>query len=183
MGMDQTVTFSQAPPTWATVSDLLTRRGFLVQTRMIDGQLAFPDEVPPDAWKELRLGTPIEDALLAAYGPIEVYGFHALEALQAMIERREGGEVGVRASPAPGKPRTVTFSTCSSWADTSLMPLLGPAAVHGASLWISRLRSVTSPAPRVMTRSPLLTRDRSAGASAWSSCRPNSTRSMPAFIR
>ena len=46
---------------------------------------------------ELRLGTPIEDALLAAYGPIEVYGFHALEALQAMIERREGGEVGVKA--------------------------------------------------------------------------------------
>ncbi len=25
---------------------------------MIDGQLAFPDEVPPDEWKELRLGTP-----------------------------------------------------------------------------------------------------------------------------
>jgi hypothetical protein len=26
--------------------------------RMIDGALAFPDEMPPEAWQELRLGTP-----------------------------------------------------------------------------------------------------------------------------
>jgi hypothetical protein len=26
--------------------------------RMIDGQLAFPDETPPDDWKELRVSTP-----------------------------------------------------------------------------------------------------------------------------
>jgi hypothetical protein len=59
MGMDQTVSFAgKAAPTWAAVSDLLARRGFPVQTRMIDGQLAFPDEAPPDEWKELRLGTP-----------------------------------------------------------------------------------------------------------------------------
>jgi hypothetical protein len=59
MGMEQTVSFAgKATPTWGAVSDLLTRRGFPVQTRMIDGQLAFPDEVPPDDWKELRLGTP-----------------------------------------------------------------------------------------------------------------------------
>src|SRR5260370_38690996 len=59
MGMEQTVSFAgKAMPTWGAVSDLLTRRGFPVQTRMIDGQLAFPDEVPPHDWKELRLGTP-----------------------------------------------------------------------------------------------------------------------------
>jgi hypothetical protein len=55
----------------------------------------------PVTWRrpelELALGTPIEDALVAAYGPIEVYGFHALETLQVMIERRHGGESGVRA--------------------------------------------------------------------------------------
>ncbi len=57
--MEQTVSFAgKAMPTWGAVSDLLTRRGFPVQTRMIDGQLAFPDEVPPHDWKELRLGTP-----------------------------------------------------------------------------------------------------------------------------
>lgn len=55
----------------------------------------------PVTWRrpelELPLETPVEDALVAAYGPIEVYGFHALETLQVMIERRKGGESGVRA--------------------------------------------------------------------------------------
>jgi hypothetical protein len=56
--MDRTVSFAGAVPTWAEVYDLLARRGFPVQTRMIDGQLSFPDEVPPENWRELRVGTP-----------------------------------------------------------------------------------------------------------------------------
>lgn len=55
----------------------------------------------PVTWRrpelELPINAPIEDALVAAYGPIEVYGFHALETLQCMIERRRGGETGVKA--------------------------------------------------------------------------------------
>jgi hypothetical protein len=55
----------------------------------------------PVTWRrpelELPLASVVEDALVAAYGPIEVYGFHALEALQAMVERRKGGETGVKA--------------------------------------------------------------------------------------
>jgi hypothetical protein len=55
----------------------------------------------PVTWRrpelELPLESPVEDALIAAYGPIEVYGFHALEALQVMLERRRGGESGVKA--------------------------------------------------------------------------------------
>jgi hypothetical protein len=55
----------------------------------------------PVTWRrpelELPLNTVIEDALVAAYGPIEVYGFHALETLQVMAERRKGGETGVKA--------------------------------------------------------------------------------------
>jgi hypothetical protein len=55
----------------------------------------------PVTWRrpelELAAGPQVEDALVAAYGPIEVYGFHALEALQAMVERRKGGETGVKA--------------------------------------------------------------------------------------
>jgi hypothetical protein len=54
----------------------------------------------PVTWRrpqlELPLGTQVEDALVAAYGPVEVYGFHALEALQVMAERRKGGETGVK---------------------------------------------------------------------------------------
>jgi len=55
----------------------------------------------PVTWRrpelELPLNTPIEDALVAAHGPIEVYGFHALETLHVMLERRKGGETGVKA--------------------------------------------------------------------------------------
>jgi len=55
----------------------------------------------PVVWRgpelELRTESPIEDALVAGYGPIEVYGFHALETLQVMMERRKGGETGVKA--------------------------------------------------------------------------------------
>src|SRR5439155_5697477 len=55
----------------------------------------------PFTWRrpelEPRLETPFEDALIAAFGPVEVYGFHALEALQTMMERRQGGETGVKA--------------------------------------------------------------------------------------
>ena len=59
MGMDRTVSFAGRPtPAWAAVADLLARHGFPVQVRMIDGQLAFPDEAPPEPWRELRVGTP-----------------------------------------------------------------------------------------------------------------------------
>jgi hypothetical protein len=55
----------------------------------------------PVTWRkpelELPLETPIEDALVATYGPIEVYGFHALETLQVMVERRLGGETCIKA--------------------------------------------------------------------------------------
>jgi hypothetical protein len=55
----------------------------------------------PWTWRrpelELPLGAPVEEALVTGYGPLEVYGFDALEALQMMLERRRGGETGVRA--------------------------------------------------------------------------------------
>jgi hypothetical protein len=38
-----------------------------------------------------------EAALSVGYGHFEIYGFHTLEALQVMTERRKGGETGVKA--------------------------------------------------------------------------------------
>ena len=46
-------------------------------------------------WLEHELETPIEEALSIAYGGLESYGFHALETLQCMVERRKGGETGI----------------------------------------------------------------------------------------
>src|SRR5690242_18734138 len=59
MGMEQTVTFpSGCPPVWSAARDLLVARGIPVHVRMIDGQPAFPEEEPPENWRELRLSTP-----------------------------------------------------------------------------------------------------------------------------
>jgi hypothetical protein len=59
MGMEQTVIFPGKPlPPWTAARDLLTERGYPLQMRMIDGQLAFPEEEPPQTWRELRFGTP-----------------------------------------------------------------------------------------------------------------------------
>lgn len=46
-------------------------------------------------WLEYELETPVEEALSIGYGGIEAYGYHALESLQCMVERRRGGETGV----------------------------------------------------------------------------------------
>jgi hypothetical protein len=55
----------------------------------------------PVTWRrpelELPLGVPIEEALVASRGELEIYGIHALEALQCMVERRHKGQQGVRA--------------------------------------------------------------------------------------
>ena len=59
MGMEQIVSFAGKPiPTFTAVRDFLSGRGFLPRMGMIDGQLAFPDELPEENWRELRLRTP-----------------------------------------------------------------------------------------------------------------------------
>jgi len=54
----------------------------------------------PVTWRrpelEFKLGTKIKEALVASRGELEIYGIHALEALQCMVERRftAGGGAG-----------------------------------------------------------------------------------------
>lgn len=54
----------------------------------------------PVTWRlpdiELPLGCEIEDALMVGVGGSDAMDYHALEAMQCMIERRRGGETGVR---------------------------------------------------------------------------------------
>lgn len=44
---------------------------------------------------EIPLDAPLEAAAAFGYGPQDAYGFHLLESLQCMVERRKGGETGV----------------------------------------------------------------------------------------
>jgi len=59
MGVEQTVTVpAGAALPWAAVVERLAAHGGAAPLRMIDGLPAFPDEQPPDDWRELRVGTP-----------------------------------------------------------------------------------------------------------------------------
>lgn len=55
----------------------------------------------PVTWRrpelELPLKAPIEEALIASRGELEIFGIHALEALQCMVERRTDKQQGVKA--------------------------------------------------------------------------------------
>src|SRR5262249_11426154 len=55
----------------------------------------------PLTWRrpELKLprGCDLSEAVQIGYGGLEAYGFHALESLQCLAERRKGSETGVKA--------------------------------------------------------------------------------------
>lgn len=55
----------------------------------------------PVTWRlpqvDVPMGAQIEDALMVGVGGSDPMDYHALEAMQSMIERRKGGESGVRA--------------------------------------------------------------------------------------
>lgn len=78
----------------------------------------------PVGWRqppfELPLGTPIHRALVLAEGGIESYGFHALEVLQCMVERRAGAETGVGAVQCLGGAAVWEAGDAGLW-DRSLL--------------------------------------------------------------
>jgi hypothetical protein len=54
----------------------------------------------PVTWRspewDLPFGAQVEEAVVCFYADLEIYGFHALEVLQCILERRAGGETGVK---------------------------------------------------------------------------------------
>ena len=54
----------------------------------------------PVTWRtpsiEMPLGARVREAVCVCYGGVDSYDFHGLETLQCMVERRQGGETGVK---------------------------------------------------------------------------------------
>ena len=54
----------------------------------------------PVTWRtpslEMPLGARVREAMCICYGGVDSYDFHGLETLQCMVERRRGGETGVK---------------------------------------------------------------------------------------
>jgi hypothetical protein len=69
----------------------------------ISRELRFPmlaGSSAPVAWRipavDTPFGAPQKYAVAISYSGIDIYGFHLLESLQCVVERRHGGETGVR---------------------------------------------------------------------------------------
>ncbi|MSU78386.1 MAG: hypothetical protein EXS16_09850 [Gemmataceae bacterium] len=58
MGMEHKVSIARNTAIiWTELTAYCNAWAFPLQLRMIDGELAFPDETPPHDWKELRIST------------------------------------------------------------------------------------------------------------------------------
>ncbi|MSQ94101.1 MAG: hypothetical protein EXR98_06040 [Gemmataceae bacterium] len=97
----------------------------------------------PVAWRAPALTLPqgctLTGAIALGYGGMESYGFHALETLQCMVERRRGGETGVAsvqavtgdAIAAALKDRRWSRELLDAAAATTPMPAKGrPKELH-----------------------------------------------------
>jgi hypothetical protein len=109
MGMDQKVVFAaDRLPSWSSLAEFLVGRGFAVELRMIDGELSFPDETPPEQWRELRLGTPggmvtmrrePDGITLVTWGNADVSLRQSWHALAYALARLTAGTVATASGP------------------------------------------------------------------------------------
>lgn len=102
----------------------------------------------PVAWRQPPLaflpGVPLETALAAGTGSFESYGFHCLELLQTFVEKRAGGETGVRAVQALEGDAAYEAARQNRWSAHLLPKAIGvtPQAARRA-FDLERLRKST----------------------------------------
>lgn len=89
----------------------------------ISRELRFPmlaGSSAPVAWRIPALDAPFgkeqKYAVAISYSGLDIYGFHVLEALQCMTERRRGGETGVRSVQCLEHQNCWNFVEQNSWA-------------------------------------------------------------------
>jgi len=88
----------------------------------------------PVTWRrpalKLDRGTKLVEAVQIGYGPLEGYGFHALESLQCLAERRAGGEVGVAAVTHLEGPAMWEAMDRGRWSKTLLEVAMALVPAH-----------------------------------------------------
>ena len=91
----------------------------------------------PVAWRmppiDMPLGAELEEVMGVGYGGVDSYDFHSLETIQCMVERRKGGETGVK------------------WVE----------ATRGESVWKTLLAEGSGVAPRLKLLEACLSRSHS----------------------
>lgn len=96
----------------------------------------------PVTWRmpsiDLHHGAEVEEMMGVAFGPLDIYDFHALEMMQCMAERRRGGETGVVAMHALRGDAVWEAMAAGSWDDGGWDPRLFEAC-------LSRSQTLTQP--------------------------------------
>jgi hypothetical protein len=104
------------------------------QKREIDFPMMAGSSVPV-TWREPPLafkpGVRLNDALAVGYGGVESYGFHTLELLQSFVEKRAGGETGVKAVEALQGDAAWRAAAEGRWRVDLLEAVLGVAPPSG----------------------------------------------------
>jgi hypothetical protein len=92
----------------------------------------------PVTWRRPPLDPPlggrIDEALVVGHGPLESYGFHALETLQCMVERRAGGETGLAAVTCLRGPAVWEGARAGAWSrdlEAAALARTESASQHG----------------------------------------------------
>ncbi len=100
-------------------------------------QLRFPmlaGSSVPVTWRrppfDVPLGARIQHAVATFYGGKESYGFHALEALQCMVERRKGNETGIGAVHCIEGADVWKWTDSSAWAPKLLDAAIAATRDH-----------------------------------------------------
>lgn len=96
----------------------------------------------PVTWRmpaiDLPYNSKVREVLCVAFGPIDIYDFHALETIQCMVERRRGGETGVVSMHALRGPAVWEAMESRSWAAGGWDPELFDSC-------LSRSQTLTQP--------------------------------------
>jgi len=84
----------------------------------------------PVTWRRpplaFRHGVPLNHALVAGTGSFESYGFHCLELLQTFVEKRKGGETGVKAVQAVEGDAAAKLIDGKGWTSRLLPAAIAP---------------------------------------------------------
>src|SRR5688572_21566115 len=87
----------------------------------------------PVTWRmpaiDLPYGAEVEEIVGVAYGPVDIYDFHALEMMQSLAERRKGGETGVVSMHALRGDAVWNALAAGSWSAGGWSPRLFEACL------------------------------------------------------
>jgi hypothetical protein len=113
----------------------------------------------PVTWRmpaiDLPWGAAVDEAMCVAIGGVDSYDFHALETIQCMVERRRGGETGVRAVQALRGAAVWEALRAGSWAAGGWDPGLLTACL-GRSQTLRTARPERNPYPTRWDELPAL---------------------------